>query len=216
MENFINLFNILTYYPTGFFLFLFCLLSIYWIISIVGVVDQNLGFDLDIETEEVNYFTNLFITMGLSKVPLSIGLTFATFYGVFISGLLQIQGLGLLYNFTDNFSPWNLSYLILSTVIFIISFYSSLWLAGKTVKPMTSLFNEDNKSLNFEYIGSEGTVRSSTVTKTFGDVVILNKENEYVITVYLADYDDTKVVRGDKVRVILFNEETKRYLIQKI
>ena len=83
------------------------------------------------------------------------------------------------------------------------------------VKPLVPIFNTDNKIQEFDYIGSLGKVRSAEVTDTFGDVKIENEDLEYVITVYKKE-DSEEIVYGDQVKIIDYNEESKRYLVEKV
>jgi hypothetical protein len=207
--------NILTLYPSGLFLVFLCLFVIYWIFSVIGGLDQSFGmdFDGDIDIETSGVFSSLMVSYGLSKVPLSIGLTITSFIGFVISSLLQLNVLGMFFNYSAEFNPYDLVYIGASTIVVVVSLFASLWLAGKFVKPLIPLFDDSEKNMDIDYIGLEAKVRSSKVSDTFGEILLVDGFNEHILTVCSSEEG---IVKNDQVVIISYDEKIKRYLVQKI
>lgn len=206
--------NILALYPSGFFLVFLSLFVIYWVLSIIGGLDQNFGFDLDIDgdVQAQGMLSGLLISFGFSKVPLSIGLTFASFIGFIICSFIQINILGLFFTYNAEFNPYNIIYLSVSTIVVFVSLFAALWLAGKAIKPLIPLFDDEGKNMDVEYIGLKAKVRSSKVTNTFGEVILEEGLNEHILTVYS---NESNIGKNDEVIIVDYNKEIKRYLVKK-
>jgi len=205
--------SVITLYPTGFFLVVFCSLVFFWILSFFSGLDHNFGIDLGTDLGSDGFFPNTIVSLGFSKVPLSIGLTFVSFYGIVISGVLQLHLLSMFFSFDSAFSAFNPIYLGVSSIVFVFSLAASLWLGGLTVRPLAKYFDNSEAQKDIDYIGKEGKVKTKTITPTFGEVSVFVEHSEFLIKVYSEENEN--IAYNDVVNIIYYNESINKYLVTK-
>lgn len=128
-----HLIDIYTTFPTAIFSLAFLILSFYWLTSLI------LGFDQDLGVEISN--SGFFITLGLSKVPLCIGLTITSFIGLFISASIQEYFLLNIFNYFGlEINSYSIYYLLLTIPLFFVILATSMYLTGMILKPINHVF----------------------------------------------------------------------------
>jgi hypothetical protein len=200
--------TLLTTVPTAIFSLPLLLLFFYWIICIFFGGDQNFGFDLDAEG-------GFFITLGLGNVPLAVGLTIFSFFATSVSMIIQHYGIGMFFNIYDEgFNHYSLFYILISIVMAIPSFIIALIITAKITAKMTPIFGQKDGELKFDYIDKIAKVRSLTLDKTFGEIILNDGISEHIKYGHLNTEEVLK--RDDEVLIVEYNKSSQSFLVQKI
>lgn len=183
---------------TGLFI---CLLLLF--LSIIG-----LAFDADVDFPEG--VDNLYITCGLSKVPLVVGLTFTFLPMTFLMSLFNefILKIPLLQQFFNSGTLGSISYHSLIFISLIIIFVISLFIAGILTKPIRKIINIEE--IPIEYIGQKGIVISSTVDNNSGEIKVIINNQECL----LSAASEENLAYGQQIEIVSI--EDKKFIVKKV
>ena len=199
----------LTMFPTAILSFLLCLGFAMMIISILSGMEIDFDLDTDIDGNNTSVaIGKVMVISGLSKIPLMIGLTVTFFFSTIISYFGQT----LIFSFIE---PGSLIAYIVGTVLLLLSFFISLFIAGFLLKPLEGLFDQNATRATFDFINKKCTVTSLSVSETFGEALVKDGSSEYLINVH----SDDELKKGDIAIIIKeddYNDDYKKYLIKKI
>jgi hypothetical protein len=196
--NFDQLLYIFVSPPTMFFSLFLCFFIAWFFLGSFMGADQDFGCDVDIDSTNIS--SKFFVSVGLGKVPLSIGLSFTSLVGTAISMMVQLHILSLFFTYDDSFNGFSTPYLILSLTIFFPILLVSLWVAGKMVAPLGGFFDDSEQRLTFSYEGKDATINSLTVEPNFGEAVLKDHDGvEHTLNV--RTHDEEPLKHGDKVLI---------------
>lgn len=188
----------ITSFPTAIYTVLVILLTLYWLLSIVGVAELDiLDMDIDFESSELSVLGSALKLFGFAGVPLTIVLTFISVFS-FIFSYYAVH-FGLL--FTS--AAWLT--VLSGTVILAVSFVLALPVAGVAIRPFRNLFAIiDGQSSEKSLLGVTCSVRSSRVDRDFGEAECVVDGASLIIKVRS---DDETFKRGDQV--VIFEHDTE-------
>ena len=210
IEEFLSIFMTI---PTAFFSVFYCIFFAYFLIAAVIGLDQNLGLDLGDALEiPTDMEFNIYVSSGLSRVPLSVGLSLVSLFGTIITFFIQSEILSLFINYDNDFDPFTVIYIIISVAIFIPAFLASLYISGFLAKYIKPIFDNDGGRVIFSYDGREAIVNSLSITESSGDVKCRDDEGQtHILNVYAVGGNNLK--KGDRVIIIEKNNENNRYRV---
>jgi len=186
------------------FLFLFVLM----LISVLtGFVDDipflstDPDVDVDVDTELP---IGTWLPVGITKVPLIISLTTVSFIATVLIYYLKAFVL----------SPLSGGVFIGASLATIIaSLFISLYITAFLLKPLQPLFDREKSFAVVNYVGMNAVIRSSSVSKTFGEAVVTKGSLENQLDVYSESREP--ISYGDEVLIVSLNPQNQRYLVIK-
>lgn len=151
-------------FPTAIWTVLLGVALLYWLASLLGLVDDALHFhhhghaELHADGHEMGDFAAKLMAMGLGGVPFSLVVTLIALYGWLASALVHQFLLWL---------PLLLHYL-LGAVLLLVSFAFALPATAITLRPLRGLFVTHNAINKAVLVGSVCKVSTQSVDEKFG------------------------------------------------
>ena len=201
MES-VDLWQILSGYPTSIYTVLIGVLLIFWLFAILGALDMDvISFDSDIDFDldgdiEIPGFVGLLHTLGFTGVPFTIVLTVLIFLAWIFS-----------YAASAYVLPWvptMVLKIIVGTGVLVGSLLLAVPLTTKIVSPLRKLAVENKAKSNKDFLGSNCKVTSLTVDETFGQGKVQTLGASLVVRIRAPVPNEIK--KGDIVRPISYDE----------
>ena len=199
-------------YPTVVFTTLVMFVTLYWIISLLGMADMDSvdmgdagGDGADLTSTGV--FTGLMLKFGLHGVPLIIILT-----------LISLIGWTLSYFYTRFLNDWletGFLYYLFGTGALILVLVVSMWLTGLIISPIRKNIANIPKRNAASNIGKTATVRTLSVTDMHGEAELHDGGAGLILKVRIDDeWQSAPLQYGDKVVLTEYLPEVNAYRIQ--
>lgn len=201
-----QLLDVASQFPTVIYSTLLGIVVVYWIIGLFGLIDLDLGGDVDTEVDSdisVGGLTGLMLTFGLTGVPFTLVISIIILICWLLSFYLQFYLLTWLPN------GW-LYYLIGAISDFIV-FLISLPISAIVIRPLKGLFKSVETVTSHHLVGQDATVATETVSETFGQARLFNDGAEIILDVRCSP--DHLLKKGDNVLVIEYLHESHTYII---
>ncbi len=184
---------------------LLLLIVFYWLSVIVGALDIEL-FDIDLSSDMdmdhpggfVNSFLNL---LNIGEVPVMVVISVMILTGWCFSMLAN-------YYLNSSMS------LLIGAGLLVPNFIVSLVAAGLVTRPLRALFSTfDHEDTHQKILNRVGTVTTSQVTPTFGQLEIETRGAPIVVNVRTTE--ETILEKGDKA--IIYDEDRDKgvYFVEK-
>lgn len=193
-----------TGWPVGILSLPLCLLAIWWAVSLLGVVDFDPEFDVDIETG-----SGPLVWAGIGQVPLKVGLTVWFVFSWIVVCMLAAYVSPILPLAKDN-----LIMQIIEGSYAFIALAVTMPATKIAVKPLIPIFAIKEGPKNSDMVGCEGVVVSPEITETYGDVEV-KAENGHRARISAVTYTNESFQKGDKVVVVSFEEDKQKYIVTK-
>ncbi len=174
-----QLIALLTSFPTAVPTVLLVILLIYWLLSIIGLVDlgENLemhhehdGFDSDVggvhdshvdnDSADVHTLAGYLVALGLGGVPLSIVASLLVFFTWLFTAIAQQYLLVLV--------PGDTLKIGIGVVALVLSAGFAIPISARLVRPLRKLFVKHHARSNSSLVGLQCKVTTQTVDETFG------------------------------------------------
>ena len=197
MESIINFFTLFYSTPIVIYSIPFTIFFGLMILSLLGL---QFDFNLDGEADFDSTFVKGFFThFNAVKIPFTLFMVlFFMFSSIFTTIFADLV--------TDN--------TLFISIFMVAIIYPMLWLAIIPLSKLGFVLDNTIEYHKVDYIGSDATVASVEVTEKRGYAKCVKNNIEHQIDIY-CDPDDVGIQRGDVVMVISYNEDKKRYLVQK-
>lgn len=203
--------NNITQFPTLIFTGLLIFVSLYWVVSLLGLVGMD-SLDVDVpdmtgdgdfggnyghhghdgHQVEAGFIASLLMRFGLQGVPILVILTLFSLAGWLISYVLM-DGVALL---TGKTGLGVILYYGLALVVLLITIWLSLEVTSLVVKPIRKLIKAPPERTANSMLGKVATVRTLTVDAKHGEAVI--EENGATLILKVRAFEQSFVM-GDKV-----------------
>lgn len=201
-------------YPTVVFTALVMFVTLYWIISLLGMADMDSvdmgdagGDGADLTSTGV--FTGLMLKFGLYGVPLIIILTLISFIGWTLSYFYT----SFLYDWLDT----GFLYYLFGTGALILVLVVSMWLTGLIIAPIRKNIANIPKRNAASNIGKTAIVRTLSVTDMHGEAELNDGGAGLILKVRIDDeWHNAPLQYGDKVVLIEYMPEINAYRIQPL
>ncbi|ERL56376.1 OB-fold-containig protein [Psychrobacter aquaticus] len=211
-ESFLVFITKISLYPTIIFTGLVMFVTLYWVVSLLGMADMD-TVDLGESGGEVadlsstGFFTGLMLKFGLYGVPL-----------IIILSLVSLIGWLLSYLYTSflhqNFDS-GILYYVFGTGALIFVLVVSMWLTGIIISPIRKNIAKIPKRNSSNNVGKVAVVRTLSVTDKHGEAE-LNDGSAGLILKIRSDINDNLLKQGDKVVLVEYLEEANTYRVTPV
>ncbi len=210
-EAFLIFITKISLYPTIIFTGLVMFVTLYWVVSLLGLADMDtvdIG-DADGSMDVANltstgFVTGLMLKFGLYGVPLIIILTLVSLIGWLLSYLYT----SFLHQQIDS----GILYYLFGTGALILVLVVSMWLTGIIISPIRKKIAKMPKRNAANNIGKIAIVRTLSVTDKHGEAE-LNDGGAGLILKIRPDsaHSEQLLKQGDKVMLVEYLDEANAY-----
>ena len=208
-ESFLIFITKISLYPTIVFTGLVMFVTLYWMVSLLGMADMDTVDIGDASGEGSNltssgFVSGLLLKFGLYGVPL-----------IVILSLISLIGWLLSYFYTSflhqNFDSGILYYLF-GTGALIFVLVISMWLTGIIISPIRKNIAKIPKRNSSNNVGKIAVVRTLSVTDKHGEAE-LNDGGAGLILKIRSDIDDNLLKQGDRVMLVEYLKDANTYRV---
>ncbi|WP_201548869.1 hypothetical protein [Psychrobacter fjordensis] len=211
-ESFLIFITKISLYPTIVFTGLVMFVTLYWMVSLLGMADMDTVDIGDASGEGSNltssgFVSGLLLKFGLYGVPL-----------IVILSLISLIGWLLSYFYTSflhqNFDS-GLLYYLFGTGALIFVLVISMWLTGIIISPIRNKIAKIPRRNAASNIGKIAVVRTLGVTDKHGEVE-LNDGGAGLILKIRSDINDGSLKQGDRVMLVEYLEAANTYRVAPV
>lgn len=211
-EAFLVFITKISLYPTIIFTGLVMFVTLYWVVSLLGMADMD-TVELGESGGEVadlssaGFFTGLMLKFGLYGVPLIIILSLISLIGWLLSYLYT----SFLHQYFDS----GILYYLFGTGALVFVLVVSMWLTGIIISPIRKNIAKIPKRNSSNNVGKIAVVRTLSVTDKHGEAV-LNDGGAGLILKIRSDINDNSLKQGDKVVLVEYLDDTNTYRVTPV
>ena len=211
-ESFLVFITKISLYPTVIFTGLVMFVTLYWVVSLLGMTDMDTvemsesGSDVANLTS-TGFFTGLMLKFGLYGVPLIIILSLISLIGWVLSYLYT----SFLHQYFDS----GLLYYVFGTGALIFVLVISMWLTGIIISPIRKNIANIPKRNAANNLGKIAIVRTLSVTDKHGEAE-LNDGGAGLILKIRSDTDESLLKQGDEVVLVEYLEAANTYRVTPV
>ncbi len=213
-EAFLVFITNISLYPTIVFTGLVMFVTLYWVVSLLGLADMDsvdlgdLVVDADVSNlSSTGFFTGLMLKFGLYGVPLIIILSLISLIGWLLSYLYT----SFLHQNIDS----GIFYYVFGTGALVFVLVISMWLTGLIISPIRKNIAKIPKRNASSNIGKIAVVRTLSVTDKHGEAV-LNDGGAGLILKIRSDMSDNQLKQGDKVVLVAYLDDVNTYRVTPV
>ncbi|HCH25847.1 MAG: hypothetical protein ACTH4C_07350 [Psychrobacter celer] len=213
-ESFAVFITKISLYPTVIFTGLVMFVTLYWLVSLLGMADMDTvelgdaGGEADIsDLSSTGFFTGLMLKFGLYGVPLIIILSLISLIGWLLSYLYT----SFLHQNVDS----GILYYVFGTGALVFVLVISMWLTGLIISPIRKNIAKIPKRNASSNIGKIAVVRTLSVTDKHGEAV-LNDGGAGLILKIRSDMSDNQLKQGDKVVLVAYLDDANTYRVTPV
>ncbi|MDN3453239.1 MULTISPECIES: OB-fold-containig protein [unclassified Psychrobacter] len=213
-ESFLIFITKISLYPTIVFTGLVMFVTLYWLVSLLGMVDMDAvdigdagGESTDLTTP--GFVSGLLLKFGLYGVPL-----------IIILSLISLIGWLLSYFYTSflhqNFDT-GILYYVFGTGALIFVLVVSMWLTGIIISPIRKNIAKIPKRNASSNIGKIAVVRTLSVTDKHGEAELNDGGAGLILKIRSDNNDGDDVLKqGDKVMLVEYLNEANTYRVAPV
>ena len=213
-EAFLVFITKISLYPTIIFTGLVMFVTLYWVVSLLGMADMDtielsdLGGDTDVTNlSSTGFFTGLMLKFGLYGVPFIIILSLISLIGWLLSYLYT----SFLHQYFDS----GILYYLFGTGALVFVLVVSMWLTGIIISPIRKNIAKIPQRNFSNNVGKVAVVRTLSVTDKHGEAA-LNDGGAGLILKIRSDNTDNSLKQGDKVLLVAYVEEANIYRVTPV
>lgn len=213
-EAFLVFITKISLYPTIIFTGLVMFVTLYWVVSLLGMADMDtielgdLGGDTDVANlSSTGFFTGLMLKFGLYGVPFIIILSLISLIGWLLSYLYT----SFLHQYFDS----GILYYLFGTGALVFVLVVSMWLTGIIISPIRKNIAKIPQRNFSNNVGKVAVVRTLSVTDKHGEAA-LNDGGAGLILKIRSDNTDNSLKQGDKVLLVEYVEEANIYRVTPV
>ena len=210
--------QLLTTFPTAVPTVLLAVLLIYWLMSIVGIVDLgdavhahgHVEFDgMEAahgahEAADLHTLAGYLVALGLGGVPLSVVASVLVFF--------TWLGTALLHNYVVAFLPTDIVRAVSGAAVLVLAAALAIPVSARVIKPMRGLFVKHTARSNSSLVGLECKITTEKVDGNFGRAQVANPGGGINIRVWA---DAPNALRKNSTAIIVAYDDTKgQYEVQ--
>lgn len=210
-ESFLTFITKISLFPTIIFTALVMFVTLYWIVSLLGMTDMDvvdIGDAGDMgDMSSTGFLSGLLLKFGLYGVPLIIILTLISLIGWLLSYLYT----SLLHQYFDS----GVFYYLFGTGAFILVLVIAMWLTGLIIAPIRKNIANTPRRNASNNIGKIAIVRTLSVTDIHGEAE-LNDGGAGLILKIRADKNSDILKQGDAVVLVDYINEANVYKVKPV
>ena len=214
-------------YPTVVFTALVMFVTLYWLVSLLGMVDMDsvdigdigdinadLGADISggkasADISSAGLFTGLLLKLGLYGVPLVVILTLVSLIGWVLSYLYS--------SFLHQWLSSGVLYYVFGTGALLLVLIISMWLTGIIIAPIRKNIAKIPKRNASSNIGKIATVRTLIVTDKHGEAELSDGGAGLILKIRQFDLDNAKpLTQGDEVILVEYLDDANVYRVEPV
>lgn len=215
-ESFLIFIHKISLYPTFIFTGLVMFVTLYWIVSLLGMADMDsvdlgdAGGDVDAsDLSSAGFVSGLLLKFGLYGVPLIIILT-----------LISLIGWLLSYLYTSLLHQWfnsGILYYVFGTGALVLVLVVSMWLTGLIISPIRKNIAKIPKRDAASNIGKIAIVRTLSVTESHGEAELSDGGAGLILRVRPESESCAQPLKqGDKVVLVEYLDEANAYRVTPV
>ncbi|MBE0444605.1 OB-fold-containig protein [Psychrobacter sp. FME5] len=212
-ESFLVFITKISLYPTFIFTGLVMFVTLYWVVSLLGMADMDSvdlgdsGGDVDASNlSSAGFFTGLMLKFGLYGVPLIIILSLISLIGWLLSYLYS----SFLHQYFDS----GLLYYLFGTGALIFVLVVSMWLTGIIISPIRKNITKIPKRNASSNLGKTAIVRTLSVTDKHGEAELSDGGAGLILRIRPDINDNDHLLKqGDKVVLVEYLDEINAYRV---
>lgn len=205
--------QLLSSFPTAVPTVVLAILLIYWLLSIIGLVD--LGDNLELELghhdlhaghhdTDVHALAGYLVAMGLGGVPLSIAVTALAFFTWLFTALL--------HEYLLVWVPTVLLQVLLGTGILLLAAALSIPVSAQLIKPLRGLFVKHQARSNSSLVGLNCRIVTQSVDEKFGRAEVRDSGASLNIRVWAQT--PNALTRNSDAVILAYDEARQQYEVQ--
>lgn len=211
-ESFLIFITNISLYPTVVFTGLVMFVTLYWIVSLLGMADMDTidigdasGEGADLTSS--GFVSGLLLKFGLYGVPLIIILSLISLFGWLLSYLYT----RFLHQYLDS----GILYYVFGTGALIFVLVVSMWLTGIVISPIRKNIAKIPKRNAASNIGKIAVVRTLSVTNKHGEAELSDGGAGLILKIR-SDIDDNLLKQGDRVMLVEYLKDANTYRVAPI
>ncbi len=216
-----SIWQLLGSFPTAIPTVVLAILLIYWLLSIVGVVDLGDNLEIDAgdgahlesahhDLQSAHHDTDLhtlagyLVALGLGGVPLSIAVTLLTFFTWLITALLHQYVIALV--------PTMLLQVLLGIGALVVSAAVSIPISAQLIKPLRGLFVKHHARSNQSLVGLGCRIVTQSVDEKFGRAEVQDLGTSLNIRVWART--PNTLTRNSPAVILGYDDAVQQYEVQ--
>lgn len=208
-----SLWQLLGSFPTAIPTVLLAVLLIYWLLSIIGVVDMGDAVDLDLDVDaghaghdapDLHSLAGYLVALGLGGVPLSIAASVLVFFSWLFTALM--------HQYVVAWLPAGLLSVVAGIAVLLLSSALSIPVSARVLRPMRGLFAKHGARSNESLVGLDCKIVTQTVDQSFGRAEVDGRGASINIRVWAEVPNE--LARNSKAIIIAYDAATQQYEVQ--
>jgi hypothetical protein len=208
-----TLWQLLSTFPSAVPTVLLAVLMIYWVISILGVIDMGDSLDLDLHTDaghaahdapDLHTLAGYLVALGLGGVPLSVAASVLMFF----TWLATV----LLHQYVVQWLPSGLLRAVAGVAVLLFAAALSLPITARVLRPMRGLFVKHAARSNDSLVGLDCRIVTQSVDAGFGRAEVEDHGASINIRVWAAQPNDLK--KDSRAVILAYDAATQQYEVQ--
>ncbi|MCY4044700.1 MAG: DUF1449 domain-containing protein [Cellvibrionales bacterium] len=205
----------ITSFPTVIYTFVLCIVVLFWLVAILGVVDIDvLDFDVPdadgslgvnsghgVETPDV--LAGLLLKCKLDGVPTTVSLSILTLFAWLFSYYCV--------HFFYPFIPDGVIEMLAGIIILFTALYVSVLITAVAIKPLKPLFKKMQQETIKTIVGQTAIVRTPQVTQERGEATLEDGGAGLILKV--RSEEGQVFCRGEKVVLLAYDKPSNTYLV---
>ncbi len=158
----------ITTYPTAIFTGMVMFVTLYWLVSLIGMADMDaveIGDVGDVsemgDIADIGFFSGILLRFGLYGVPFVVILTSISLIGWVLSYLYS--------SFLNQHFPSGVLHYVFGTGAFIVVLVIAMWITGLLIAAISKSFEKVPQKNSQMFLGKTAVVRTFTVDDTHGE-----------------------------------------------
>lgn len=198
-----------TSFPSVIYTVLLGVVLIYWLMSLIGIVDIDSGplieaeLHTDADVDEIGDLASYLVGLGLNGVPFSVVLSLLVLVSWTVTCLAAMWLLPLV--------PTSLLRLAAGLAVMIVAMAVAIPITARLIRPLRGLFVTHTAISNAVLVGQACKVLTATVDEKFGRAEVTTRGAPLNIRVW-AETPNT-LSKGSPARILDYDETAARYLI---
>ncbi|MEJ7806168.1 MAG: ubiquinone biosynthesis protein [Telluria sp.] len=207
--------QLLSSFPSAIPTVLLAVLLIYWVLSIIGIVDMGESLELDIDvdaghaghdTPELHSLAGYVVALGLGGVPLSVAASVLVFFTWLFTALL--------HQYVLAWVPTELLRMLGGLAVLLFAAALSIPISARVLMPMRGLFVKHAARSNESLVGLDCKIVTQKVDPSFGRAEVENHGASINIRVW-AEAPNT-LGKNSRAIIVAYDEATQQYEVQAV